>query len=243
MFDFVLCYKRSTIVKRHQTRSNDLKRHQTKNTVRKKYVHYGCGLTAPEEWENYDISPTLRLQKIPLLGNILRNRSSAQFPSNVLFGNIVKGLPVNDGSCDGVYCSHVLEHLALNDFKKALKNTYKMLRSGGIFRCVVPDLEWAARNYIKGLEEGNLRSSFEFMENTFLGYKNRPRGLKAIIVSIIGNAQHMWMWDHQSLSQELKSAGFKQIRPCKIHDCSDEIFRLVEHESRFIHAVAIECIK
>ena len=32
------------------------------------YIHYGCGLDAPKEWINFDASPTLRLQKTPLLG-------------------------------------------------------------------------------------------------------------------------------------------------------------------------------
>ena len=116
--------------------------------MNKRYVHYGCGLTAPVQWENFDVSPTLRIQKIPLLGRLVRQRLNAQFPENVRYGNIIKGLPVLEDSCDGVYCSHTLEHLSLVDFRKALANTKKILKPGGIFRCVVPDLESAARKYI-----------------------------------------------------------------------------------------------
>ena len=36
----------------------------------KKYVHYGCGLSAPEEWDNYDVSLTLRVQQTPILGSL-----------------------------------------------------------------------------------------------------------------------------------------------------------------------------
>ncbi len=36
------------------------------------YVQYGCGLSAPAGWNNYDASPTLRLQKLPVVGDIFK---------------------------------------------------------------------------------------------------------------------------------------------------------------------------
>ena len=114
---------------------------------RAKYVQYGCGLCAPLGWRNFDSSPTLRLQRLPLVGVALKS-SEVVFPANVELGDVIKGLPVRTGSCQGVYCSHVLEHLALNDFRKALGETYRILASGGIFRLVVPDLERQVRNYL-----------------------------------------------------------------------------------------------
>ena len=92
--------------------------------VEKLYVQYGCGLSAPKEWVNFDVSPTLRLQKIPVVGNWLKKSSKVVFPSNVLYGDIVKGLPVADNSCDGVYCSHTLEHLSLEDFLQKIHDMY-----------------------------------------------------------------------------------------------------------------------
>ncbi|MCB0428967.1 MAG: hypothetical protein KDD54_02555 [Flavobacteriales bacterium] len=72
------------------------------------YVQYGCGLSAPEKWLNFDASPTLRIQKIPVLGQILRKKLNVVFPDNVIYGDIVKGLPIEVDSCEGVYCSHVV---------------------------------------------------------------------------------------------------------------------------------------
>jgi SAM-dependent methyltransferase len=208
------------------------------------YVQYGCGLCSPEKWINFDASPTLRLQRIPLIGSVIRSRSGVPFPHGVRYGDIVKGLPIAENSCNGVYCSHVLEHLSLNDFRKALKNTYAILKPGGIFRCVLPDLEIAAREYVKALDEGNNLASIRFIErDTMLGQKQRPTGLKQQLAFHWGNARHLWMWDHASLSFELKEAGFSNIRKCKFADSSDAMFKDVEDEGRFWHAVAIECIK
>lgn len=211
--------------------------------MEKLYVQYGCGLSAPKEWVNFDVSPTLRLQKIPLLGSLLKSRSSVVFPPNVKYGDIVKGLPVADDSCDGVYCSHTLEHLSLEDFRLSLKNTRRILKTGGIFRCVVPDLEIAAREYILGLDSKKKDASIQFLNSVMLGQRTRPRGLVGITKAAFGNSHHLWMWDVQSLAEELQQAGFKNIRPCKYADSTDPMFKLVEDEGRFWHAAAIECIK
>jgi len=110
------------------------------------YIQYRCGWSAPAGWRNFDASPTLRFERLPLIGKIY-TKNKARFPDNVEYGDIVKGLPVKDSSCEAVYCSHVLEHLSCEDFRRALKNTFEMLGSGGVYRLVVPDLEHYIQNY------------------------------------------------------------------------------------------------
>jgi SAM-dependent methyltransferase len=212
--------------------------------MNRQYVQYGCGDIAPEAWANYDASPTLRIQKMPVLGALLKRQLNAVFPDNVLYGDIVKGLPVPDDSCSGVYCAHVLEHLSLEDCRKALKNTYRILKKGGIFRCVVPDLEYLAREYISSLERGDNNASLTFMgHGTLLGTESRIRGIRGIISQFWGNSWHQWMWDGKSLSKELSEAGFIQIRLCSFNDCEDTMFSFVEEMARFEKALAIECRK
>lgn len=209
----------------------------------KKYVQYGCGHSAPKDWINFDVSPTLRIQNLPLIGSLVKKKLNTTFPSNVLYGNIIKGLPVDENTCDGLYCSHTLEHLSLNDFRIALQNSYKILKKGGIFRCVVPDLEFIARAYLSNLEKGNHLASIGFVKDTILGIESRPRGLKGLISSYYGNSHHLWMWDHYSLAEELKKTGFINIRSCSFNDSYDQMFKNVENKSRFINSVAIECTK
>ena len=214
----------------------------TKSTT-KIYVQYGCGLSAPKEWINFDVSPTLRIQKTPILGTILKSKLKVVFPKNVLYGDIIKGLPIDENSCDGLYCSHTLEHLSLKDFRQALINSFKVLKKGGIFRCIVPDLESLARLYIKELDNGDNLASLNFMNRTALGMQERPRGLKGFLNSFFGNSRHLWMWDNKSLLAELKDVGFTQIRACKFNDSEDEMFKSVEDINRFENVVAIECRK
>src|SRR5262245_66367557 len=81
------------------------------------YVQYGCGICAPAGWLNFDASPRLRLEQIPGICGILRSTVGLLFPSNVRFGDIVRGLPIPDNSAYGVYCSHVLENLARDELR------------------------------------------------------------------------------------------------------------------------------
>lgn len=201
------------------------------------YINYGCGLCAPEEWLNFDASPTLRLQKLWLV----QRKPNVVFPGNVRYGDIVKGLPVKDNSAKGIFCSHTLEHLSLQDCRTALTNTYKMLMNDGVFRCVVPDLEVMAREYIKAVDSGNSEASIKFIgNNTMMGTENRPKGLKGLLTLLLGNSRHLWMWDRLSLREELIKAGFINIRECHFGDSADKMFSLVEDAGRFIKAIAME---
>lgn len=212
--------------------------------MKKIHVQYGCGLSAPENWINFDASPTLRLQRMPLVGKILSSKLEVTFPSNVRYGDITKGLPgIQESSCDSVYCSHVLEHLSLNDFRIAIANTYKILKPEGIFRCVVPDLEVIARAYIHSLNNRDSEASIKFVNNTLLGVRKRDKGVKSVLTSALGNSHHLWMWDHFSLKKELEKAGFRAIRKCSYNDSVNQAFKEVEDISRFESAVALECIK
>jgi hypothetical protein len=51
------------------------------------------------------------------------------------------------------------------------------------------------------------------------------------------------MWDKYSLENELKLAGFVNVRACEFNDCKDEMFKFVEDHERFKNAIAFECIK
>jgi predicted SAM-dependent methyltransferase len=208
-----------------------------------KYLQYGCGLSNPIGWENYDSSTTLRIQRTPIIGKIMKSSLNVVFPKNIKYGDIVNGLNVSKNTYDGIYCSHVLEHLSYLDLKKTLHNTYEYLKPGGIFRMVLPDLEILCREYVNEVNKKNPKSSLRFMNDSLLGVTERKRGLKQIIINMLGNSKHLWMWDYYSLSEELREVGFSDIRRCKFNDSNDEMFLRVEEKDRFRNCLSIEVIK
>ncbi len=214
------------------------------------YVQYGAALDCPEGWLNFNSSPTLRAQKIPILGKMIV-RKTRQFPDGLLFGDILSGLPVEKASAAGVYASHVLEHLSLSDFRSALRNTLNLLRPGGTFRLIVPDLAERARRYLASAEAGDCEASSAFMRSTHLGRETRARGLIGSIRAGLGASAHLWMWDEASIKHEVESAGFVSVRRCSFGDASDPMFALVERKDRFIdsdftpeiHEIAMEALR
>lgn len=205
-------------------------------TVEPIYVQYGCGLCAPRGWLNFDSSPSLRLSRLPVLGRAFGG-AIPRFPASVRHGDIVRGLPVTGGSCSGVYASHVLEHLSLFDARTALANTLKILKPGGVFRLLVPDLELLARDYL-GCSETD--AALRFMERSMLGRVERARSPLSRLREAIGSGNHLWMWDQKSLVAECEHAGFDRVRRCAFGDADDPAFAAVEDPGRFDGAVAIE---
>lgn len=206
-------------------------------------VHYGCWKDAPDDWSNFDCSPYLLLDRIPFIGTFICSRLQPdweRFPNNIRYGDITKGLPVEDASCDMVYCSHVLEHLNLTDFRIALKNTYKILKEDGVFRLVLPDLEYYIKSY---LSENTTGASMRFMQDTGLGEVSRENLFIESMRFLLGGSKHKWMWDYESLKLELKNAGFEHIRRAYIGDSALCDFNQVEKVYRWDKALGIECQK
>ena len=204
------------------------------------YVNFGCGLHAPPTWRNFDASPILRFQRLPVAGKFLRSNSYPIFPMNVEYGDIVKGLPIPKESCAGLYCSHVLEHLSLRDFRIALRNSHKLCRDGGVFRFVLPDLEYNVHSY---LSQESPSGCIDFMVNTGLGHTHRNRGIGTFLREWLGNSCHLWMWDFKGLVQELKEAGFCNIRRARFGDSADNRFFDVEDKERWDDCLGIECVR
>ena len=95
-------------------------------------LNIGCGNIVHSDWINIDI---------------------ASNSPDVKIHDLRKGLPYSDTCFDACYSSHVLEHLIQDEAKHLLSECFRTLKSGGIIRVVVPDLEAIARTYLALLEE------------------------------------------------------------------------------------------
>lgn len=208
-------------------------------------VQFGCGLSAPSGWRNFDSSPTLRLQKVPIVGSVLaRKLQGFNFPHNVEYGDIIRGLPIEPNSCDNLYCSHVLEHLSYEDFNTALNHAHNYLKDGGTFRIVMPDLNKLISSYIDNFDSGSTDAAVIFNRNSGMATeKTKSTSIKGLVKSYLGNSAHLWLWDYPSTIDALKKAGFTNIRTCEYNDSAVEAFTEVEDESRFHNAVCLEVIK
>ena len=93
-------------------------------------VNIGCGSVWHPDWVNLDVRPV---------------------SSGVQAWHADGRLPFGDGSVDGCYASHLLEHLSREGARRLLLECLRVLRSGGVLRLVVPDLEAIAGEYLRVL--------------------------------------------------------------------------------------------
>lgn len=137
-----------------------------------------------------------------------------------------------------MYCSHILEHLALQDCRRALAEVARILRPGAVFRGVLPDLETEAREYLNDAAED---ACSRFMQRTYLGTAERRRGVQGLARGLLGNSQHLWMWDFKGLRAELQAAGFVDVRRATFGDSRHIEFQAVEDLERWEGALGFEC--
>jgi SAM-dependent methyltransferase len=209
-------------------------------------LHIGCGLNAPQGWENIDASPSLKVSKIPMLGRyILSLNRGPNWSATVRYGDIARGLKHGVDSCDLVFAAHVLEHLSLADFHTALKNIHSYLKPEGIFRFIVPDLKQYVDDYINRHADSasSGRAAIEFMQESLIGHMGSRKSLNRRLREVFSNSRHQWMWDKPSLLSALSQQGFRDARQCHYGDWSDPRFGSVEKKENYLHALGIEALK
>jgi hypothetical protein len=208
---------------------------------KKRFVHFGCGTCAPSSWSNFDAGPAFWLgYRFPFLKSHLVKRGFPAYPGNIEYGDVIKGLDVERESASAIYCSHVLEHLSLEDLRTTLRNVYMYLVPGGTFRFVLPDLEWLAKRYVQSSDS---EAASRFMRETWLGTEALPKGISGLLRTVFGRSAHLWMWDYKNITEELKAAAFINIRRAQFHDNPEGHFREVEDAGRWENCLGIECKK
>jgi len=99
----------------------------------------------------------------------------------------------NKESVSLIYSSHILEHITRIEYTNVLSRWYDILKAGGILRICVPDIEKVFEHYSKHRDLRLLRG--------FL-WGGQTHGFN----------YHYCGWDFNTLKEDLKSVGFKDIQ-------------------------------
>ena len=172
-------------------------------------INLGCGLAVCKGWINIDGSPNALIATWPKalhrlcyrLTGANRYYSESEYcrllgDHHFMHHDLAYGIPLHDQSVDYVYSSHFLEHLYKGDAERLIRESYRVLRHGGILRICVPDLEYALSLYARGEKEKMLLSYF-FVEDKESHY-----------------ARHKYMYDFSMLKALLEQIGFTNVVRC-----------------------------
>ena len=179
-------------------------------------VNIGCGNTPHEGWVNFDNSPAIKLANSPILyflAKLLKLLSKEQIKNvewnkknKIIFADAAKKLPLSNNSVECIYSSHMVEHLSRKQVLIFLREASRILKSDGILRIAVPDLQIVANKYSA---EGDADS---FMEEILVEAPPINSLKEKLILLITGYRHHQWMYDGKSITLLLKNAGFKNVR-------------------------------
>ena len=137
-------------------------------------------------------------------------------------------LPIDDCSLDGVFCEHVLEHFSLADGARIVADVRRCLKSGGVFRIIVPDAERIMREYFDCPSRLAERRSSE-------------SAIEAVNSYFRQHYEHQFLYDWLAMKAILTQAGFQVISRARFREGQRSDLILdhpkYEWESLYVEAV------
>jgi predicted SAM-dependent methyltransferase len=182
-----------------------------------KRINIGCGSSPTPGWGNYDNSPSIFIAKHPIICFLLKQLkllSSGNIQlikvaqnNELQFANAAKRIPLPSESIEAIYTSHMLEHFDRKEAKIFLTEAFRVLRSEGILRVVVPDLKAQVDEYYLSGDAD------QFLEKSLLPCDRPNSFITRIKFAFIGPRNHLWMYDQVSLVKLVTSMGFLNTNP------------------------------
>lgn len=210
-------------------------------------LNLGCGYQTSERCTNIDWSLPVRLKGsrvgrmvAPVVITGSRREAYDAMDGDVMRHDLRKGIPFPDKSVDGVYHSHLMEHLDRDVVPTFLAEVKRVLKPGGVHRIVVPDLEHETRRYLASLDdslagrsspnehEANIHLLIEQMvRKESWGTSHQSRLRRRTENTLLGDARkrgetHQWMYDRVSLPAILVEAGFTDPKVASFDSSSIE---------------------
>lgn len=115
-------------------------------------LHVGCGMVYKPGWINIDNNSDNNIEKLDL--NL----------------DLANPLPFPDNSVDFIFNEHFLEHLTVDEGKRAVSEFMRVLKPHGVLRIAMPDLKNTVANYLKPKEQW-IADTKELFEKFHLTYK------------------------------------------------------------------------
>jgi len=139
-------------------------------------LNIGCGALRLDGWVNID-----------LVG----------LPVDIAW-DIRRPLPFADNSVDVVFHEHVMEHVCGYDGYMMAKDSYRILKPGGVLRIVMPDARKYIDSYINPTSSNNILRQGHLppmlgLQDEFYGFNHRA------------------MYDYETVELFLRTAGFGKV--------------------------------
>jgi len=176
-------------------------------------LHIACGENYVKDWINIDIGTAADLSF-----------------------NVRRKFPLRTGSVKYIYSEHFHDHLHRPEpLRSHLKECCRVLEKGGIMRVVVHDAKLLVGAY--------LNEDKEFFRKITLHLSNEETLTPIECMNLIFrfNGFHQFIYDFETLKDELINAGFGEVRRAKFKDSVDSVLNLdLDLPDREIQSLYVE---
>lgn len=141
--------------------------------------------------------------------------------------DITKPLKCKDNFWDGIILEHTNEHISYVDNYHLFCELYRTLKSGGILRLIMPDLDI----YLKYKLNCNKSKKM-----------NRYKSLPEAISNLTQSHLHLSTWNYDLLEEVLQEIGFKKIKKVSFMEGSEKEL-IIDRQSHQWQSLYCEAIK
>ena len=183
------------------------------------YINLGCGNTYKVNFINVDFYGTKNID----YGMDLR------FP-----------FKIESNSIDGIFSEHTLEHLSHHEVENALSECYRILKTKGKIRIIVPDLSIFIKKYCSN-DDVWFQKWYDLVLKDPSRHYMKKYFTKMFAINFTASYYfHKSCWDFESLKKALSRHGFTNIKKCDYNVGTKELLIDSNSDDRKLISIYIE---
>jgi predicted SAM-dependent methyltransferase len=188
-------------------------------------LHVGAGDDIKLGWVNID----LNLRVPPHI-------DPAKHPDTIFINyDLRRGLPLDDESCELIYSSHFFEHLEYAQGVRLMRDCYRALRPGGVFRISLPNFKGLFEAYLKG--DGEYVDGVQIREVLPEVEAGTETLVDHINYGVYQYGEHKCVYDEEKLLLILQRIGYSSVAPSEFREGVDPASPLRRRYSFYVEAV------
>ena len=212
-----------------------------KSIIRTKFVtHLLTGILKFNLWRKWKVKKYLRNTQEPKLQigsgtnplhDWLNTGVSVRECWTGVYMDAGKPFSLPDDTFYYVFAEHLFEHLTYSQALNLLKESYRVLKPGGVIRLATPDLQ-----FLLGLYQEPEKP----LHKEYIEYSAKDGGIPATPVFVINRFHIAWghkiIYDKDTLAELLKLMGFKDICWCEVSQSTHPALRNIEGHFKILPA-------